>query len=162
MLCHFGQIPIKKITSQSPAEILTRAKPWSGPNNFRPPPPPPPTHERRTHERRTQSILKPNFERLLQPYLPQPPPPTPTHATMDPSSFAIRCPACGSAHPNPALCETYRYCQNCSSVMREASSIDMKKIPKPAGRLLVIAASYGHPDDASKVRRRSGRFVCRK
>ncbi|GMH63890.1 hypothetical protein TL16_g03829 [Triparma laevis f. inornata] len=70
---------------------------------------------------------------------------------MDPSSFAIRCPACGSAHPNPALCETYRYCQNCSSVMREASSIDMKKIPKPAGRLLVIAASYGHPDDASKA-----------
>ncbi|GMH85104.1 hypothetical protein TrST_g2760 [Triparma strigata] len=70
---------------------------------------------------------------------------------MDPSSFDIRCPACGSAHPNPALCETYRYCQNCSSVMREASAIDMKKIPKPAGRLLVIAASYGHPDDASKA-----------
>ena len=90
---------------------------------------------------------------------PPPPPVSPALAQppqqkalrMDPSSFDIRCPACGSAHPNPALCETYRYCQNCSSVMREASAIDMKKIPKPAGRLLVIAASYGHPDDASKA-----------
>eukprot|EP00520_Triparma_pacifica_P015534 CAMPEP_0118636470 /NCGR_PEP_ID=MMETSP0785-20121206/2643_1 /TAXON_ID=91992 /ORGANISM="Bolidomonas pacifica, Strain CCMP 1866" /LENGTH=350 /DNA_ID=CAMNT_0006527605 /DNA_START=86 /DNA_END=1135 /DNA_ORIENTATION=- len=63
----------------------------------------------------------------------------------------IRCPACGSAHPNPKLKETYRYCMNCRSVMREASSIDLSKIPKAAGRLLCIAASYGHLDDASKA-----------
>ena len=63
----------------------------------------------------------------------------------------IRCPACGFAHPNPSLCETYRYCAKCFSVMREASAIDLSKIPKPVGRLLVIAASYGHRDDASKA-----------
>jgi len=63
----------------------------------------------------------------------------------------IRCPACGSAHPNPVLKETYRYCMNCSSVMREAKAIDLSKIPKASGRLLCIAASYGHLDDASKA-----------
>ena len=96
---------------------------------------------------------------------------------MTANQMDVRCPACGTAHPNPQLCETYRYCTNCSSVMREASAIDTSKIPKPgaptndvragplpsapppnsllspfaAGRLLVIAASYGRPDDASKA-----------
>jgi hypothetical protein len=65
------------------------------------------------------------------------------------AAFEIRCPSCGLGHPNPALCDSYRYCPNCSSVMREAASIDLTKFPPPKGRLLIIAAAYGHRTDAS-------------
>jgi hypothetical protein len=63
----------------------------------------------------------------------------------------IRCPACGMGHPNPALRDSYRYCPNCFSVMRESSAIDTKAFPEPAGRLLIIAAAYGHRTDASQA-----------
>ena len=63
----------------------------------------------------------------------------------------IRCPNCGSQHPNPALCETYRYCARCFCVIRATDAIDISHLPKPKGPLLIIAASYGHSADASKA-----------
>lgn len=63
----------------------------------------------------------------------------------------IRCPNCGSQHPNPVLCETYRYCARCFCVIRATDAIDISHLPKPKGPLLIIAASYGHSADASKA-----------
>ena len=66
----------------------------------------------------------------------------------------IRCPSCGVNHGNPALSHTYRYCQ-CGCVMRESSDIDIESFKhersKTMGRLLIIAASFGHQEDAKKA-----------
>ncbi|KDO22058.1 hypothetical protein SPRG_12045 [Saprolegnia parasitica CBS 223.65] len=64
------------------------------------------------------------------------------------ASTDLRCFNCGTAHPNPALRETYRYCLHCRKVLRESSECDTALLSgAPLNQLHILAASYGHPVD---------------
>ena len=65
-----------------------------------------------------------------------------------------RCPQCGHAHKNPSLVKTYCLCHHCSFIHEPASTIASmvkKKWLREQGKIRILAASYGHPSDASKA-----------
>ena len=57
----------------------------------------------------------------------------------------VRCSRCGTRHRNPLLLLCYRLCHVCGCVLKEPSDI----VPPVATGLRALAATYGHPTDAS-------------
>lgn len=59
-----------------------------------------------------------------------------------------RCKFCGVEHPNPSLCDIYRYCLNCKKVMRDPKELvaDCKDDSDMA--LHILIAAYGDMFDS--------------
>ena len=66
-----------------------------------------------------------------------------------------RCPQCGHNHRNPALIKTYCLCHHCSFIHEPADTISsyvlQKRWLREQGKIRILAASYGHPSDASRA-----------
>ncbi|KAJ8601585.1 hypothetical protein CTAYLR_005246 [Chrysophaeum taylorii] len=65
------------------------------------------------------------------------------------TSGELRCPNCGNAHKNGELILCYRNCHHCLYVLRHPDDIEIRE-DQTAG-LHVLAATYGHPVDASSA-----------
>ena len=65
----------------------------------------------------------------------------------------IRCPTCGNAHKNPALKSTYRVCHHCFFILEPTTALSLGPPAwlKETSKLRILAASYGHPVDASRA-----------
>lgn len=61
----------------------------------------------------------------------------------------VRCPNCGTAHKNSALILCYRICHHCMYVLRVADDIEIRE--DQLDGLHILAAAYGHPNDASQA-----------
>jgi hypothetical protein len=65
--------------------------------------------------------------------------------------FVIKCPTCAIYHPKPTLCDLYRTCHFCTRIHRWPADLQVTHHVKAAGALHILAASYGHPDDAARA-----------